>query len=921
MANQQEANQRLLQQFNPPPGFLVQGQVVNGRLLTAYKFPGGALSTGSLVRSFDPTSWRYRLEQPYYVFWVDPHPMVRLGHETWVVFLRPTDGALYLHRSQFFPVVNEDFSLERPGDRASHLVYEDPELAEIRANNPVVQSRVSSLVRAQLTGANIGGLFLGATPQFTGDYPLYQEVFANMGGDPEALEDYSFRTRSSITIEGFADALRRSSAGLGPDDKFFLAISTHGSTTGILVGRSHLSWDELCRLLQQNVTAGNVNIVADCCDSGFVLHRIPRWRQQWAARVNIQTMGFEKLSVFASGESVAGRCFRDDVNRRLQEAKDANGALTLDAVEQAFREAGAREDEIIEKICELEEQRKLSARQKARDQVLADPSAGAGFDTRGGVDPVPPADDDGDGIPDDQDNCPGKYNPRQKDQDNDGVGDLCDPDFTVDLEILGGGIFLSDRDRGSQVTGGTLSLSGGQVSVSANLSAITRGAPGGTLSFSNQTASIDSGSGPQELEVLSVDVFRFGGDHNRVIIVFAFLDEDENELEGKIDAILCPDPVPPPVTEPGRLQVTQSPTEILAGATVVPAVVVEVLDDQGQRVSTPTAVSLSVENGTSTLSGTTTTTSVDGLATFDSFSFDTAGQHQLRATAENFNAGVTAAVTVLAPPTTLFVTESGAVRRVPLAGGPQPLLTGPGTGLNLPLLPALDVAQDLLYVPNLLGDTLTVYSNASQLSGDTAPSRTLNLTRPAQVLHDPVNDRLYVSTDNGQVAVYDNASSATSAPDRTITGFPATTIGLALDPTQDRLFVAVDNGTVLVFENASSENGTAADADRSLTSANLVNPRGLALSDQELFVAEAGGRVMVLDAAANGPTSPLRDLNGAGTGISNPVGLLVKNGELYVADVTNNTVTVYPIDADGNQPPTRTLGGFNAPQGIALDGD
>jgi len=35
-------------------------------------------------------------------------------------------------------------------------------------------------------------------------------------------------------------------------------------------------------------------------------------------------------------------------------------------------------------------------------------------------------DSDGDGIPDDQDNCPNKANPDQADNDNDGLGDVCD---------------------------------------------------------------------------------------------------------------------------------------------------------------------------------------------------------------------------------------------------------------------------------------------------------------------------------------------------------------------------------------------------------------------------------------------------------------------------------------------------------------
>ena len=40
-------------------------------------------------------------------------------------------------------------------------------------------------------------------------------------------------------------------------------------------------------------------------------------------------------------------------------------------------------------------------------------------------------DEDGDGIENDCDNCPGIFNQDQKDQDGDGVGDACDPHLTL----------------------------------------------------------------------------------------------------------------------------------------------------------------------------------------------------------------------------------------------------------------------------------------------------------------------------------------------------------------------------------------------------------------------------------------------------------------------------------------------------------
>ena len=43
----------------------------------------------------------------------------------------------------------------------------------------------------------------------------------------------------------------------------------------------------------------------------------------------------------------------------------------------------------------------------------------------------PPLDSDGDGIPDDEDNCPDVANPDQLDTDGDGIGDACEPDDRI----------------------------------------------------------------------------------------------------------------------------------------------------------------------------------------------------------------------------------------------------------------------------------------------------------------------------------------------------------------------------------------------------------------------------------------------------------------------------------------------------------
>jgi fibronectin-binding autotransporter adhesin len=110
-----------------------------------------------------------------------------------------------------------------------------------------------------------------------------------------------------------------------------------------------------------------------------------------------------------------------------------------------------------------------------------------------------------------------------------------------------------------------------------------------------------------------------------------------------------------------QLQFLQQPTNAIAGATITPAVTVEVRDQFGNRVTTGTnatkTVALSLSGAT--LSGTTSAAAVAGVATFDNLSVQPAGSnYQLLATASPLVSANSAAFTIASSVSTVTWTNA-----------------------------------------------------------------------------------------------------------------------------------------------------------------------------------------------------------------------------------------------------------------------
>ena len=79
-----------------------------------------------------------------------------------------------------------------------------------------------------------------------------------------------------------------------------------------------------------------------------------------------------------------------------------------------------------------------------------------------------------------------------------------------------------------------------------------------------------------------------------------------------------------------QLAFSQQPTGVSAGASITPAVTIDVEDQFGNVVTTDSSdVTLSLASGSGTLSGTTTVAAVDGVATFSNLSVNHPGAYTL----------------------------------------------------------------------------------------------------------------------------------------------------------------------------------------------------------------------------------------------------------------------------------------------------
>lgn len=202
---------------------------------------------------------------------------------------------------------------------------------------------------------------------------------------------------------------------------------------------------------------------------------------------------------------------------------------------------------------------------------------------------------------------------------------------------------------------------------------------------------------------------------------------------------------------------------------------------------------------------------------------------------------------------------------------------------------AYDVERDILYVATEYA--LLAYDDASTAPDGKEPDRVLAgptvellvLDYDTRVNLDVANDRLFVSNNNGQVGVYDNASAVDGdvAPERLVELDAAFSYiwGAAYDARRDELYLADQSEEgVFVIATVSSIDGMVAPARHIAGAATqLVGPSQASydLANDRLVVIDADADdIKVFDAAStlDGDVAPSRVIGGASLPIDYPYG-------------------------------------------------
>jgi 6-phosphogluconolactonase (cycloisomerase 2 family) len=288
---------------------------------------------------------------------------------------------------------------------------------------------------------------------------------------------------------------------------------------------------------------------------------------------------------------------------------------------------------------------------------------------------------------------------------------------------------------------------------------------------------------------------------------------------------------------------------------------------------------------------------------------------------------------------------------------PKRIVQGPTTSIQFNNGIYIDQKDGKVYsVESDTGDKMVSFAGES--NGNVLPRILHTPHRVYSIAADETNDVLYMTVEYPpQIVAYRKQASGEEQPLKRIKGDRTaleTPHGIAID-LKNRLLFVNNWGQGINFDNAESgQPGTGRFNPPSITVYSLdaegnVPPLRIIQGDktqlnwpgnmsfdqdaQELYVAnDVGQSVLVFIGltSANGNVTPTRVIKGDKTKLVYPTGVFTdtKNQELWVSNLGNSSVNVYPLKANGDVPPIRTIRSapvghrsltFGRPAAIAYD--
>ncbi|MCC7491005.1 MAG: hypothetical protein IT204_01580 [Fimbriimonadaceae bacterium] len=305
------------------------------------------LPRGAHLRAFFEDQ-DYILNDSFYTFFADLNLLANFEHLGALLFVRPSDGAIFVRSVRSWPVLDGEDRLLAEADRLANLVYIHGDFADLLEPE-------DERTRLPLAGSAAGALIVcSEEARRQGDIDNTAEYLQELTGQANPLSVLWDRHPDRFGRAEFAARLRSTSTGLGANDKYFLVLATHGSAppnSRVQIGRDRLTYEELCQLLNENVTAGHINIFNAACYGGNMVPVFDQWDAQTDKAVHWFTDSDATHPSYSAPDTIGLKCALMQMQEALELA-NADGVVTLAEVEAGMAGLELTADEIIEKICE-----------------------------------------------------------------------------------------------------------------------------------------------------------------------------------------------------------------------------------------------------------------------------------------------------------------------------------------------------------------------------------------------------------------------------------------------------------------------------------------------------------------------------------------------------------------------------------------